>query len=132
MKLHILVLGTYILYIYIVDDILLFILFQSAIALTKDMNYFIRKPMSSLLNQVSDDTPFVTVSVNEFCFGYQNSIIKTLTAIAKLANKPVPFEKFGLLSKVNQMKQISYCPVPYCCNFISNLNFLKFCAESRY
>lgn len=68
------------------------------------MNFFIRKSLSSLLNQVSDDTPFVTVSVNEFCFGYQNSIIKTLTTMGKLTNKPVPFEKFGLLSKVNRIK----------------------------
>lgn len=59
--------------------------------------------MSSILNQVSDDSPFVTVSVYDFCFGYQNSIIKTLTTIGKVTNKPVPFEKFGLLSKVNQI-----------------------------
>lgn len=72
--------------------------------MTKDANFLIKRTVSSLLNQVSDETPFVTVSVYDFCFGYQNSVIKALTAIGKLTNKPVPFEKFGLLSKVNKIK----------------------------
>lgn len=48
------------------------------------------------------DTPFVTVSVFEFCFGYKNDIINALSTMAKLANKPVPFEKFGIFSKVGK------------------------------
>lgn len=70
--------------------------------MTKDENFLLRTGMSSLLNQVSD-FPFVTVSVYDFCFGYQDSVIKTLGTLAKLANKPVPFEKFGLLLKVNKL-----------------------------
>lgn len=57
--------------------------------------------MSSILNQVSD-TPFVTVSVYDFCFGYQDAVIKALGTLAKLANKQAPFEKFGLFTKVNK------------------------------
>jgi len=56
--------------------------------------------MTSVLNHVSN-FPFVTVSVHDFCFGYQDSVIRTLAGMAKFANKPVPFEKFGLLTKVN-------------------------------
>ncbi|XP_060837161.1 lysosome membrane protein 2-like [Rhopalosiphum padi] len=70
----------------------------SAIALTIDENFLVRNAMTSVLNHVSN-FPFVTVSVYDFCFGYQDSVIRTLAGMAKLANKPVPFEKFGLLSK---------------------------------
>lgn len=69
--------------------------------MTKDENFFIRKTMSSILNQMSD-TPFVTVSVYDFCFGYQDDMIKTLGTMAKLAKKKEPLEKFGLLIKVNK------------------------------
>lgn len=69
--------------------------------MTKDENFFIRKTMSSILNQMSD-IPFVTVSVYDFCFGYQDDVIKTLGTLAKLANKPVPFDKFGLFIKVSK------------------------------
>lgn len=68
--------------------------------MTKDENFFIRKTMSSILDQVSD-SPFVTVSVHDYCFGYQDDVIKALTTMARLANKPPPFEKFGLFIKVN-------------------------------
>ncbi|XP_050533291.1 scavenger receptor class B member 1-like [Daktulosphaira vitifoliae] len=70
----------------------------SAIALTKDENFFIRRTMSSILNQVSEN-PFVTVTVYDFCFGYQDNVVRALTTLSKLANKPPPFEKFGLLTK---------------------------------
>lgn len=79
--------------------------FQSAIAMTKDDNFFVRKTTSTVLNQVSD-TPFVSVSVKDFCFGYQNGVINALGTLSKLANKQVPFEKFGLLAKVNIIKNI--------------------------
>ncbi|VVC37874.1 Hypothetical protein CINCED_3A020936 [Cinara cedri] len=70
----------------------------SAIALTKDENFLIRSGLSSLLSSVSE-VPFVTVTVHDFCFGYQDAVINTLGTLAKLANKPVPFDKFGLLIK---------------------------------
>lgn len=63
--------------------------------------------MSSILNQVSD-FPFVTVSVYDFCFGYRDGVINTLATMAKLANKPVPFDKFGLLIKVDNNDNIIF------------------------
>lgn len=63
--------------------------------------------MSSILNQMSD-YPFVTVSVYDFCFGYQDGVINTLATLAKFANKPVPFDKFGLLIKVDNIDMFMY------------------------
>lgn len=71
--------------------------------MTKDENFFVRNSMSTILSQLAD-FPFVTVTVKDFCFGYQDGVIKALAAMSKLANKPVPFDKFGLFIKVNKIK----------------------------
>ncbi|XP_025420985.1 lysosome membrane protein 2-like isoform X2 [Sipha flava] len=75
-----------------------------AIALTKDENFFIRKSVSSYLDNASE-YPFVVVSVYDFCFGYQNDMTNAINTLAKIGNKTPPFEKFGLFVKrvgVNQ------------------------------
>lgn len=69
--------------------------------MTKEENFIIRNSVRMSLNGASD-SPFVTVSVYDFCFGYQNDVIKTLSTLAKLSKNPVTFEKFGLLSKVSK------------------------------
>lgn len=76
--------------------------------MTIEENFIIRNAMSSFLNHVSN-FPFVTVSVYDFCFGYQDDVIRALATMAKLGNKPIPFEKFGLLIKVNKIYKILKC-----------------------
>ncbi|XP_050430314.1 scavenger receptor class B member 1-like isoform X2 [Adelges cooleyi] len=70
----------------------------SAIALTKDENFLVRNAVSMIFNHISN-FPFVTVSVHDFCFGYQDQMVSTIATLAQVANKPAPFEKFGLLIK---------------------------------
>lgn len=47
------------------------------------------------------DTPFVNMSVHDFCFDYQDDVIQSLNSLVNLGSRLALPEKFGLFSKVN-------------------------------
>lgn len=68
--------------------------FFAVVALTRNLGILSRMSIMAVL---SNAEPFSKVKAEEFFFGHDNTIMSIGNAIAKIVNRPVPYDKFGVL-----------------------------------
>ncbi|KAL1458993.1 hypothetical protein WDU94_011012 [Cyamophila willieti] len=65
-----------------------------ALAMVRNLGLFPQITLMSLLNR---QEPFPVVKAHDSFFGYDNAIVTVVSAVSKIMNKPLPYEKCGLL-----------------------------------
>ncbi|XP_017303295.2 lysosome membrane protein 2 [Diaphorina citri] len=78
------------------DDVLIIpnVPYFIAVALSRNIHFVGRL---SILTMLSNMEPFTKVKAHDSFFGYDNALVTIGNTIARLTNKPVTYDKFGML-----------------------------------